>query len=367
MTLIALLIALIILLVLILPWLGARLFLAGPNLAQFDNDTGEHFGKGRPEHPNVTAAMARLAPSNAAPPGLTRKQRIAFKRDKFDHMFDDLAFDAAFTPVDSNGVHGEWVTAPGCDPSRRMLYLHGGGFVVGSPRSHRPLTARMAAATGGAVLALDYRLLPEHKRTDGIADARQAYRWLLGHGPGGADGKDAAATVFVAGDSAGANLALSLLAWIRSEGLQAPAAAVAISPPTDATWSSPSIRSNLATDYMLGPAIKTITRLPHTLTLWASWITSGIRPCDPLISPVHGDLAGLPPLLVHVSATEMLYDDARRYVNKARAAGSPAMLQSWNNTLHVWHMFPELPESAEALAEIARFIARVAPHHKVSA
>jgi monoterpene epsilon-lactone hydrolase len=346
-------------------FLVARFYLSGENLSRFDTDRGQRFASERPESAGIGAAMARLAPSNAAPPGLSKQQRIAFKREQFDHMFDDLVQEASFTPVDSAGVRGEWVVAPGADPDRRMLYLHGGGFMLGSPRSHRPVTARMSAACGGAVLSLDYRLLPEHTRIAAVEDCRRAYRWLLENGPDGAASADA---IFVAGDSAGANLTLSLLAWGGDEGLRAADAAIAIAPPTDATWSSPSIDANVDSDYMLGPAIRIITRLPRSLTLWLNWLSSGIRPNDPLVSPVYGDLSRLPPLLVQVSETEMLYDDARRYVNRARAAGSPATLQSWNNTLHVWHIFySELPEAAEAYAEIARFIDRVAPHHKATA
>jgi acetyl esterase/lipase len=348
----------------VVPWVAARQLLSGEDLARFDADTGQRFASERPESPGLASAMARLSPSNSPPPNLSRQQRIAFKRKEFDHMFDDVVLDARFTPVDSGGVRGEWVLAPGADPARRMLYIHGGGFIVGSPRSHRPITARMSAVSGGAVLALDYRLMPEHKRMAGVEDCRRAYRWLLENGPNGASPADA---IFVAGDSAGGNLTLSLLAWVRDQGLRQADAAIAISPPTDSTFASPSIRSNVDTDYMLGPAIKVINRVPRTLTLWVNWLHSGIRPNDPVVSPVYGDLSRLPPLLVHVSETEMLFDDARRYVNKARSAGSPVTLQSWNNTLHVWHIFhTELPEADEAYAEIAKFLATAAPHHKAT-
>ncbi|MDB5961777.1 MAG: Alpha/beta hydrolase fold-3 [Massilia sp.] len=345
--------------------LVARLYLSGADLSAFDADRGQRFASDRPESPAIAAAMARLTPSNTPPPGLNKQQRLAFKRDKFNHMFDDLQQDARFIAVAAGAIGGEWVLAPGADPARRMLYIHGGGFVVGSPRSHRPITARMSAACGGAVFAVDYRLLPEYKRIDGIEDCRAAYRYVLEHGPYGAA---PAQKLFVAGDSAGGNLTLSLLAWARDQGMRAADAAIAIAPPSDATWSSPSILRNVDSDYMLGPAIRIITRLPRSLTLWLNWLSSGIRPNDPLISPVFGDLSGLPPLLVQVSETEMLYDDARRYVNRARAAGSQVALQSWNRTLHVWHIFhAELPEAAEAFAEIARFIERVAPTHKATA
>lgn len=348
-----------------LPWLFARLALSGEDLRRFDAAAGQRFATGRPESPGLAGAMARLAPANAPPPGLSRQQQIDFKRKLFDRMFDDLTHDARFTPVDNVDVRGEWVVAPGADPARRMLYIHGGGMVVGSARSHRTITARMSALSGGAVLAIDYRLMPEHHRLSSVEDTRQAYRWMLGNGP---DGAAPAAAIFVAGDSAGGNLTLSLLPWIRDQRLRAPHGAIAISPATDSTLSSPSIRANLGTDYMLGPAFNSIARMPRTALLWLSWYHYGIKPNDPVVSPVYGDLSGLPPVLVHASETEMLYDDARRYVNRARAAGSPVTLQSWNNTLHVWHIFdPELPEAGEAYIEIGKFLAKVAPHPKATA
>ncbi|KQW93161.1 alpha/beta hydrolase [Massilia sp. Root418] len=353
---------LIIVCLIALAWLFTRLVLTGEDLRRFDTGNGQRFATGRPESTGLAGAMARLASTNVPRPGLSRQQQIYVKRRLFDSMFDDLVYEARFTPVDNADARGEWVAAPGADPDRRMLYIHGGGMVVGSARSHRPITVRMSALSGGAVLAIDYRLMPEHHRLRSVEDTRQAYRWMLANGP---DGAAAATAIFVAGDSAGGNLTLSLLPWIRDQQLRAPNGAIAISPPTDSTLSSPSIPANAGTDYMLGPAFKSIARMPRAALLWLSWLHNGIRPNDPVVSPVFGDLSGLPPVLVHVSETEMLYDDARRYVNRARAAGSPATLQSWDNTLHVWHIFdPELPEAGEAYIEIGKFLAKVAPHQK---
>ena len=110
---------------------------------------------------------------------------------------------------------------------------------------------------------------------------------------------------------------------------------------------------------MLGPFFGALAKIPRTLLLWGAWLQTRIRPSDPRISPVYGDLAGLPPLLVQASEAEMLRDDARRYANKAAAAGSPVTLQTWAHMVHVWQIFhPELPEGREALEEIRRFLAR---------
>ena len=255
------------------------------------------------------------------------RQHTAALRDYMDKIFAGRAFDARFVPVDAGGVRAEWVLSPGSDPARRTLYIHGGAFMMGSPLSHRTLTTRFSAMTGGAVLAIDYRLMPEHPRRAGIDDCRNAYRWLLANGP---DGATPARAMFVAGDSAGGNLTLSLIAWVRDSGLRAPDAAVALSPLTDATLASPSLRANLHSDAMPGP--------------------------------LFGKLARVPPVLVQASELEMLLDDARRYVNKARAAGSPVRLQTWNHMVHVWQIFnPELTEARDALAEIDRFLAEASP------
>jgi acetyl esterase/lipase len=161
----------------------------------------------------------------------------------------------------------------------------------------------------------------------------------------------------VAGDSAGGNLTLSLLSWIRDQGLRAPNAAVALSPATDASLGSPSLTGNMATDPMLGPLFKPLAKVPRTVLLWGAWLQTRMRPNHPVVSPVFGDLSGLPPLLLHASESEMLIDDSRRFVNKAAAAGSPVTLQTWNHMVHVWHIYyPQLPEAHQAFAEIGKFL-----------
>ncbi|MES3026068.1 MAG: alpha/beta hydrolase [Pseudomonadota bacterium] len=335
-------------------WAIPMLFMRGPSLAQFDTDKGERFASARPPSAELPAALARVQKIGAAARDVPKARRVAVMREQIDLMFAERTPRATITKLAGGAVAGEWVLAAGADPARRTLYIHGGAYTVGSPRSHRTLTERFSELTGGAVLALDYRLMPEHPRMAGIEDSRAAYRWMLDNGPAGAG---PAQMVFVAGDSAGASLALSLLAWTRDQGLRAADAAVVLSPPTDSTFSSPSMSRNAASDAMLGPAFGIIGKLPQAVTLWGTYLQTGLNPRDPRISPVFGDLSGLPPTLLHASETEMLFDDAVRYTNRARAAGSPVKLQTWNHTLHVWHLFnPELPEAREALAEIGKFV-----------
>ncbi len=340
-------------------WAVGRWHLRGADLSTHDRETGERFSRGDAPGPEIQAVIASLGGVQDVLRGVPMRQRNVVLRKYLDGLFADRVLDVSIAPADCAGVPGEWVLAPGADPARRTLYIHGGAFVMGSPKSHRTLTSQFSALTGGAVLAIDYRLMPEHPRRAGIEDCRTAYRWLLEHGPSGAAPAQA---VFVAGDSAGGNLTLSLIQWVRDQRLRAPDAAVALSPLTDATLSSPSLRANIRSDPMLGPLFGPMARVPNTLLLWFGWMQTRIRPCDPVISPVRGNLAGLPPVLLQVSEVEMLFDDSRRYANRAQAAGSPVTLQRWSHMVHVWQIFnPELPEAREALAEIGRFLNAAAP------
>lgn len=338
-------------------WAVARFHLQGPDLSSFDRATGEHFTSGASPSDEHRAVVASLKGVRHALRGVPVWRHVAVLRRYMDELFPHDELPASFTPADAAGVRGEWVLAPGADPQRRTLYIHGGAFSMGSPKSHRRLTSRFAEITGGAVFAVDYRLLPEHRRLAGIDDSRAAYRWLLDNGP---QGPAPVQRIWVAGDSAGGNLTLSLIAWARDAGLRAPDAAVAFSPLTDATLASPSLRSHVRTDPMLGPLFGRLARVPQHLLLWLGWWQNRMRPADARISPVFGDLSRLPPTLVQASAAEMLRDDARRYVNRARAAGSPVQLQTWAHMVHVWQLFhPDLPEGAQALDEVQRFIANI--------
>ena len=289
---------------------------------------------------------------------VTPRNRLSAMRASMDAMGDDADLsDMEIHSVDVDGVPGEWVCANTADPARRLLYLHGGAFTLGSPRSHRVITSKLSRLSGACVLALDYSLLPENRRIDCFTDSQTGYRWIIDNGP---DGPAPVQVLFVAGDSAGGNLTLAVVAWARDAGLRPADAAIALSPATDATLSGPSMRSNVATDHMLGPMLGKIAKVPTSLVLWFSWISARIRPCDPRLSPLHGDLSRLPPTLVQASEAEMLLDDARRYVVKATAAGSQATLETWHHMLHVWQLF-ELPEANAAFARIEAFLELAAP------
>ena len=175
-------------------------------------------------------------------------------------------------------------------------------------------------------MAINYRLMPENSRLAGIEDCRSAYRWLLSNGP---DGLSDAETLIVAGDSSGGNLALSTIAWVRDQGLRAADAVIVFSPQTDATLASPSLKKNIHSDIMQGESFGPIVEAPRVFSLWLTFLMHRIRPNDPIVSPLLGNLANLPPTLIQVSQVEMFFDDAVRDANKSNAQGSQAILQAW--------------------------------------
>lgn len=309
-----------------------------------------------PQHDQVARRFADMT----VPASGLQGGGLADLRAQIDEIGAQLELDVEISPVDAGGVPAEWVLAPASDPDRRLLYIHGGAFVMGSPRSHRAITARLAAITGSAVLAIDYRLMPEHPRLACVEDCRVAWRWLVDHGP---EGASPVRQLLVAGDSAGGNLALVMTAWARDAGVRQADAAIALSPGTDGTLASPSLRRNIDTDPMLGPMFGRVARAPRSMTLWFGWISNRVRPSHPDLSPLHGELHDLPPTLVQASLAEMLLDDAVRYVNKARAAGSPVTLQTWPHMLHVWHIFVEedVPEARHAFDEIEAWVRSTLP------
>ena len=239
------------------------------------------------------------------------------------------------------GVPGEWFTAEGADADRVLLYLHGGGYVLGSVQSHRVMLEVLAVAVGCRVLALNYRLAPEAPFPAAVDDAVAAYRALLDEGvpPG---------RIAVAGDSAGGGLTLALLLALRDGGDPLPACAVPISPWTDMEGTGPSMESRAAVDPMV--------QKPVLLDLAKTYL-QGADPKLPLASPLHGDFRGLPPLLIQVGDAETLLDDTTRLEPLLKAAGVDATVEVWDEMIHVWHLFaPMLDKAQEAINRMAGFI-----------
>ena len=340
---------------------GGMMLRADGGLSRFEGDVEpegwESFGgsaEPSAEHRAVETSIKSLRPEIE---GLSLGGMMQFARKFMEDVSRGKEFDCDFVPVEANGVPCEWVLAPGADPDRRVLYLHGGAFFAGSPESHRTATSHFSRAIKASVLSVNYRLIPENQRRDGIEDCKTAYRWVLANGPQGGGAPD---HIYVGGDSAGGNLSLVISNWTRDEGMRKPDAVVALSPLTDSTYSAPSLDSNMETDTMLGPLFGKLAKIPRFLLAWLYLYENRFKPNDPRVSPVMANLADLPPTLVQVSESEMLYDDARRYVNKARAASSPVHLQSWPGLVHVWQWYcSEVPEADDAWEKVREFIESV--------
>jgi epsilon-lactone hydrolase len=245
--------------------------------------------------------------------------------------------------VDAGGVAAEWVVAPVSRPDRYILYLHGGGYVIGSPSLYRHLTWRLARAAHARLLAIDYRLAPEHPFPAALEDASAAYEWLLA---GGADPRK----IVIIGDSAGGGLAFALLLRCRDNGrLSLPAAVVALSPWTDLASTGASLSINAEADPFLDV---------NGIAPIAECYLAGTDPRHPYASPLYGDPIGLPPALIQVGSDEVLRDDAIRMADRLRAAGCEAMLEIWPRMPHVWHLFASMmPEARHAIARIGNFVA----------
>jgi monoterpene epsilon-lactone hydrolase len=251
-----------------------------------------------------------------------------------------LAADVIVEPITANGVKAEWTSTPDAGRSKAILYLHGGGYVIGSLDSHRHVAAEAGRAARARTLALDYRLAPEYPFPAAVDDAVAGYRFLLAAGvpPDG---------ITIAGDSAGGGLVVAAMQAIRDAGLRQPACGWAISPWVDMEAIGDSMTSKAATD----PTVQKAGILDM-----ANLYLHGADPRSPLAAPIYGDLRGLAPLLIQVGAAETLLDDAIRLAQVAGAADVAVDLQIWPEMIHVWHLYhPELAAGRRAIAAGGEF------------
>jgi epsilon-lactone hydrolase len=252
--------------------------------------------------------------------------------------------DVKVEPVQVRDMQAESITSAAISASHVVLYLHGGGYVVGSLNTHRDLAARLGRSAGTRVLLIDYRLAPEHVHPAAVDDAVAAYRWLLGQGT-------SPDRIAIAGDSAGGGLTIATLVALRDAGLPSPAAGVCFSPWVDMEATGESM-TTITTDPMLNRAL-----LLHFARLYLA--DGAVDPRTPLASPLHADLSGLPPLLIQASRHEVLLDDAVRIAAKARAAGVVCELDLTDDVPHVWQIFAGiLPEGQQALDRAGTFLRR---------
>lgn len=340
-----------------------KIMLSGPSLKAYDVAEPEYFfdsGKLSSGHADMVAFLKQYM---TPPAGMKFKESTPYIRKGYEHFGRTRTFKSEFRPgtAVANGleVPGEWTLPPGIknqkgyDGTRRILFIHGGAFMVGSSISHRSMTDALARRTGCAVFSPDYRLVPEHGRKDCVSDCKAVYDWILENGPDGPENLNA---LGVAGDSAGGGLTLMLLNYARDAGKRAADAAIAFAPTTDSTGTSPSMKNNLESDVVLGRSLAPLVKLPKFLSVLVHRLMFKINPSHPEASVIFADLHDLPPTLLQVSNVEVLYDDSRRYAEKARQAGSPVTLQVWANMVHIFQHYDHIiPEAEAALDEAGNF------------
>jgi epsilon-lactone hydrolase len=249
--------------------------------------------------------------------------------------------DVLVTDVVAGGVPAHWLEAPGTYSGRVLIFLHGGGYQLGSLRSDGELAARLGRAAGMRVLFPEYRLAPEHPFPAAIDDVRAAWHWLV------VDQHLSAESIAIVGDSAGGGLSVALLVTLRDAGEALPAAAVLMSPTVDLTSSGASMSERVDQDPISTPAL---------LRQLSSDYLAGADPQTPLASPLFASLTGLPPLLVQVGTADLLLSDSERLAAAAIEAGVDVTLQIGEGLPHVYQTTLGTPEAAEATEQVGQFL-----------
>jgi len=282
--------------------------------------------------------MFRTMGDRAQELGTIDGSRLVFEEMMAQFSLDE---DVVCERLAVGGVPAERITAPGASEERVMLYLHGGGFVIGSMRGYRVPLSLLSRSTGAQVLGIEYRLAPEFPFPAAVDDAVAAYRWLLSNGID-------PSKITIGGDSAGGGLTVSTLVALRYLGEPMPAAGVCLSPWVDLEGTGDSMTSKAEDD----PIVQL-----EMLRFMAQLYIGERDPRIPLASPLYADLRGLPPLLILVGTAETLLDDSTRLAERAKAAGVQVDLQVWDDMVHVWPMFASiLPEGQQALNVVGEFV-----------
>ena len=263
------------------------------------------------------------------------------RQARVDERFGRVEAPVRRTAVDCGGVTAEWIDVPESRPKRTLLYLHGGAFAFRFPKIHAGLVGRWCARLGARALMVDYRLAPEHPYPAAADDCHAAYRWLLAQG---CDPRH----IVIAGDSAGANLALATLHRLKAAGEAQPACAVLLAPVVDFTLSGRSMVTNARRDAMLSLA---------DFVRFRSLYAPPERYLDPSVSPLFGDFTGLPPLLFQAGSHEMAVDESIRAAAKAHASGVHVELEVWDRMPHVFQAIASLPQARQAAEHVRRFVA----------
>jgi epsilon-lactone hydrolase len=260
--------------------------------------------------------------------------------EKGASRFGKIPEEITVKPLLIEGFKAEWLIPNGSDPAKVILYVHGGGYVSGSCNDHRAIVSKFAKSTGTSNLVYEYRLAPEYPFPAGLDDSVKVYQWLLASG-------FKSENILIAGESAGGGLCLAILLALKERNIALPAAAVSISPWTDLTCSGDSYRT------------KNIVSLAplNSWTVFSKYYIGKNKATNPLISPLFGDLKGLPPILLNSGADDELYDDGEKFYLKAKNAGIDIYFRAGIGMVHCYPLLaPMFPEATEAMKEIVDFI-----------
>ena len=285
--------------------------------------------------------IAQMAAARSGSRPYGTPDRLDEVRARFDGLgkLIPLAPDTVVTEVAVGSVACEWIAPPDVDARGAIVWLHGGWYALGSRSSHRPMLSRLAAVTRTRVLSVDYARAPEHPHPQALLDALAVWRWVQASGIEGA---------VLGGDSAGGGLTVATMLALRDGGEPMPARGVCMSPLVDLAATGDSLHDD-------------ITRDPNArrddLLHYAQLYLAGRDAREPSVSPLYGELRGLPPLLVQAAAGELLVSDSTRLAERARAAGVDVTLELVPDVFHGWQLFAGMaPESDVALARIGAFI-----------
>jgi acetyl esterase/lipase len=302
------------------------------------------FGRMRPiETQNLLMSSSEIDAVRELLRSKPRPAGFAERRERLDAIgsISPVAGDIRLEPTRANGVPAEWSLAPGSDPSNVLLFFHGGGYCSGSIVSHRGMVTEAGRAAGARTLAVEYRLAPEHPFPAAIEDARATYRFLL-------DRRIAPSKIAIGGDSAGGGLTLALMIALRDAGQLLPGCAWLVSPWVDLQMTGASLADKANVDPLISR--------PYLEELASAYL-AGTDPAHPLVSPLHADLAGFPPLLVQVGSAETLLDDAVRIARRAGTADVRVRLEIWPHMIHAWHLWAaQLEDARRAIGSAGAFI-----------
>lgn len=255
-------------------------------------------------------------------------------------MMSTLPWGVSFTKIEFDLFGAEWLHPQNIIKKRVLLYLHGGGYVIGSPHTHRALAGKIAKGISADCLLIDYRKAPENPFPAALDDAYFAYSYLLekGYQP---------ENIVIVGDSAGGGLAIALQYELKDYQIPLPLCSVLLSPYLDLTGTGKSLEHNAKNDRFLDV---------FEMRKWATMYGGDHDLANPMISPLFGDLTDFPPILVQASRSEVLYDDSIRFVKEAKNKGVEITFQQWHGLIHWWHMFGTMPEAKDAIDKIIAFI-----------